>query len=118
MKMDTNIPPEEDVERYIARQLRTVRKTHDITQQQLAAILDISYQQIGKYEASANRIHAARLFQISKVVSAPIQQFFPAPTVSKELNADEGLQVFLERYDRLSPKDRSHVFYLLSRLGN
>jgi transcriptional regulator with XRE-family HTH domain len=53
-----------------------------MTQQQLANIVGIRFQQIQKYECGANRITASRLFELSSALSVPVQYFYDGLTVS------------------------------------
>ena len=54
------------------------------TQQQLADLIGVTYQQAHKYERGINRISAGRLFEIAHVLSVPVNYFFEG------LEGDEG----------------------------
>ena len=47
-----------------------------MTQQQLADMVGIRFQQIQKYECGANRITASRLFELSSALSVAVQYFY------------------------------------------
>ena len=47
-----------------------------LTQQQLADLIGVTYQQAHKYERGINRISAGRLYEIAQVLSVPIGYFF------------------------------------------
>lgn len=47
-----------------------------MTQQQLADSIGIRFQQVQKYESGANRISAARLYDIARALSVPISFFY------------------------------------------
>jgi len=47
-----------------------------MTQQKLGDMLELTFQQIQKYEKGTNRISASRLYEISKILSVPVQFFF------------------------------------------
>ena len=47
-----------------------------LTQEQLAASLSISYQQVQKYETGANRVSAGRLYEIARRLNVEIGFFF------------------------------------------
>ncbi|MCP5433244.1 MAG: helix-turn-helix transcriptional regulator [Alphaproteobacteria bacterium] len=47
-----------------------------LTQEQLAAALNISYQQVQKYETGANRVSAGRLYEISRKLEVDVGFFF------------------------------------------
>ncbi len=47
-----------------------------LTQQQLAEMIGVTYQQAHKYESGLNRISAGRLFEIAQVLGVPVSWFF------------------------------------------
>jgi len=47
-----------------------------LTQQQLAEMIGVTYQQAHKYERGINRVSAGRLFEIARALSAPISYFY------------------------------------------
>ena len=47
-----------------------------LTQQQLAEMIGVTYQQAHKYERGVNRVSAGRLFEIARALSAPITYFY------------------------------------------
>jgi len=61
---------------HVGRRVRLRRHSIGVTQQQLAAALGISFQQVQKYERGANRISASKLFEIGQALDAPISYFF------------------------------------------
>jgi transcriptional regulator with XRE-family HTH domain len=46
------------------------------TQQQLAELIGVTYQQAQKYECGINRVSAGRLFEIARVLRVPVGYFF------------------------------------------
>lgn len=64
------------IDQHIGEKIRARRAELGLTQEQLAATLDISYQQIQKYETGANRISAARLYALARRMQVPIAWFF------------------------------------------
>ncbi len=71
-----NIPLARRVDRHVGERIRERRTLLGLTQEQLAATLSISYQQIQKYETGANRVSAGRLFEIAKELDCNVAQFF------------------------------------------
>jgi len=47
-----------------------------LTQQQMAELIGVTYQQAHKYETGINRISAGRLYQIAKALGVDISYFF------------------------------------------
>ncbi|MAI60939.1 MAG: hypothetical protein CBB87_00435 [Micavibrio sp. TMED27] len=64
------------VDFHIARRLKTKRKLLGLSQDKLAEKLDLTFQQIQKYENAKNRIAAGRLYEISKILNVPISYFY------------------------------------------
>ncbi len=60
----------------IARNLRTLRVGADITQHSAARALNVSYQQIQKYENGRNRITAEKIYTLRKLYDVPYSAFF------------------------------------------
>jgi transcriptional regulator with XRE-family HTH domain len=47
-----------------------------LSQQQMADMIGVTYQQAHKYERGINRISAGRLFEIARVLNVPISYFY------------------------------------------
>ncbi len=56
--------------------VRTRRKALKISQQELAKHLNLTFQQVQKYERGSNRISCARLWLLAKALEAPVGSFF------------------------------------------
>ena len=66
----------QDIDRHVGARVRERRIMLGFTQQQLADLIGVTYQQAHKYERGINRISAGRLFEIARVLSVPINYFF------------------------------------------
>jgi transcriptional regulator with XRE-family HTH domain len=66
----------DDIDLHIGKRLRRRRRLLGLTQQQVAEGVGIRFQQIQKYECGANRISAARLWQLAQVMDVPISYFY------------------------------------------
>jgi transcriptional regulator with XRE-family HTH domain len=64
------------IDPHVGERIRRRRTELGLTQEELGSGLGISYQQIQKYETGANRISAARLFEIATALDIPISYFF------------------------------------------
>jgi transcriptional regulator with XRE-family HTH domain len=65
-----------DIDLHLGKRLRRRRRLLGMTQQQLATAVGVRFQQIQKYECGANRISAARLWQLSEALDVPVSYFF------------------------------------------
>lgn len=65
-----------EIDYHVGKRLRRRRRLLGLTQQSLAEQVGIRFQQIQKYECGANRVSAARLFELSEALSVPVQYFY------------------------------------------
>jgi transcriptional regulator with XRE-family HTH domain len=66
----------DEIDLHLGKRLRRRRRLLGLTQQQLAGACGVRFQQIQKYECGANRISAARLWQLSEALEVPVGYFF------------------------------------------
>lgn len=64
------------VDEYVGERIRQRRAMLGLTQDQLAASLKISYQQVQKYETGANRVSAGRLYEIAQCLETEVGFFY------------------------------------------
>ena len=64
------------IDDYVGGRIRERRIMLGLTQQQLAEMIGVTYQQAHKYERGINRVSAGRLFEIARVLNAPITYFY------------------------------------------
>jgi transcriptional regulator with XRE-family HTH domain len=64
------------VDKYIGKRMRECRLALYMGQAEIASILGVSFQQIQKYEKGINRVSAARLFDICKVLNVSLSSMF------------------------------------------
>jgi len=69
-------PMGNDIDVHLGKRLRRRRRLLGLTQQQLAGACGVRFQQIQKYECGANRISAARLWQLSEALEVPVGYFY------------------------------------------
>jgi transcriptional regulator with XRE-family HTH domain len=66
----------QDIDRHVGARVRERRIMLGLTQQQLADLIGVTYQQAHKYERGINRVSAGRLYEIAQVLSVPVGYFF------------------------------------------
>lgn len=65
-----------DETQIIGKNIRILRKRAGYSQQKIAAVLDISFQQIQKYEAGKNRFPVEKLYRLRQFYNVPYAAFF------------------------------------------
>jgi transcriptional regulator with XRE-family HTH domain len=77
---------------HVGSRVKMQRMLRRITQEQLAAALGLSFQQVQKYEKGMSRIGAARLQIIARTLGVPVTFFFEgAPASSMPLIGEVGV---------------------------
>ena len=66
----------QDVDRHVARRIRGRRLELGLTQQQLAELVGVTYQQAHKYEKGDNRVAVGRLYLIARALDVEPAHFF------------------------------------------
>jgi transcriptional regulator with XRE-family HTH domain len=79
---------------HVGSRIRERRIMMGLSQQQLARMIGVTYQQAHKYERGLNRISAGRLFEISQVLGVAVSWFF------------DGLQANAEPRHEVSQRQR------------
>jgi transcriptional regulator with XRE-family HTH domain len=64
------------VDVHVGQRMRVRRRFMDITQAELAEAIGLTFQQIQKYEKGVNRVAAATLYRIARVLGVPTAYFF------------------------------------------
>lgn len=64
----------------IGANLRRIRQARGLSQEKLGEALDITFQQIQKYEKGTNRISGSRMVQLSRTLQCEIGDFFSGLT--------------------------------------
>lgn len=87
-----------DIDRHIGSRIRLARLMRDMSQDQMAKALGLTFQMVQKYERASNRVSAATLEKIAKVTQFDISFFFDrgpiGPTgVSGSTRHDTGARV-------------------------
>jgi transcriptional regulator with XRE-family HTH domain len=87
-----------DVDRYVSLRIRQRRIMLGLTQQQMAELIGVTYQQAHKYETGINRISAGRLYQIARALGVNISYFFE--------DVDPGSSAAASRAQEMMPQQR------------
>ncbi len=64
------------VDIHVGGRVRIQRLLKGFSQEKLAEMTSVSFQQMQKYETGANRVSASRLYEISRALDVPIGYFF------------------------------------------
>ncbi|MEE4238066.1 MAG: helix-turn-helix transcriptional regulator [Anderseniella sp.] len=108
--MTAKMPNPIDV--HVGSRLRMRRMLVGMSQEKLGEHLDLTFQQVQKYEKGSNRISASRLFEMARILDVPVQFFFddmPGQVAGKAAAGfSEGSDSF-QMTDFLSSSDGAHL---------
>ncbi|MCA3270029.1 MAG: helix-turn-helix domain-containing protein [Holosporales bacterium] len=66
----------QQIDKHVGARIRERRTMLGLTQQQLADLIGVTYQQAHKYERGINRVSAGRLYEIAQVLGVPVSFFY------------------------------------------
>ncbi len=101
----------------IGKRVRTLRLQRGLSQTELGNLIEVTFQQVQKYEKGTNRISAGRLQRIAEVMSVPVSFFFagfedkskssgpPLPDVEFAFLQTEGALRLARAYSRIKHPD-------------
>ena len=61
---------------HIGKRLKLARQFRDYSQTALADEIDVTFQQLQKYESGKNRIAASTLYDMAMILDIPVEYFF------------------------------------------
>jgi len=112
---------EENFNTHLGKKLRMRRLSLGLTQTKVAQAINVTFQQIQKYEKGTNGVSSNRLMQLSHFLKVPIIYFFEDYKDFKNINSgeltnNEDLNYsFLTRtFSSLSKGQKDKIFQILS----
>ena len=95
--------PFKNYDQMIGERLKYLRNLSEFSQQDLAALLNVSVDKIKSYENGADRIPADKLFELSTILNSPISKFFDQAENSKStklVSNQETKYCDVDRYEK------------------
>ena len=90
------------VDVHVGKRIRQRRRLIGMTQQKLADMVGIKFQQIQKYETGANRVSASRLWDIGEAMGVPVAFFFEGLKEDEAREAPAGNVPTVMRSDKVA----------------
>lgn len=118
------------VDVHVGKRIRQRRWLIGMTQQKLADLVGIKFQQIQKYETGANRVSASRLWDIGEAMGVPVSFFFDglegssgltaevAGSVPSDLLSDKEAMELVRSYYAIPETQRRRLFELARVLSD
>ena len=110
---------EENFNNHLGKKLRMRRLSLGLTQTKVAEAINVTFQQIQKYEKGTNGVSSARLIQISQFLKVPITYFYEEykdyKEYKSEITTSEDLNyTFLTKtFNSLSKMEKEKILQVL-----
>ena len=111
---------EENFNIHLGKKLRMRRLSLGLTQTKVAQAINVTFQQIQKYEKGTNGVSSNRLMQLAQFLKVPIIYFFEDFKEFKDVESNEASSEdlnysFLSRtFSSLSKSQKDKIFQILS----
>jgi transcriptional regulator with XRE-family HTH domain len=118
-RLGTRRPRAQDIDRHIGARLRQRRIMNGLTQQILADLIGVTYQQAHKYENGVNRIAAGRLYIIARVLGVDVGYFFEGLQNDRPTEPTPQQRVFLDHarnFRNIRTRRHQEAICLLTRI--
>lgn len=79
------------VDVHVGKKIKQMRALRRLSQTDVAQKLNLSFQQIQKYEIGSNRVAASRLYELSKIFGVPTSYFFEGLPLDGSANDNKDL---------------------------
>lgn len=115
------------VDTHVGERIRQRRLMLGITQATLAEQVEISFQQIQKYELGRNRISASKLWIIANILGVQVSYFFdglknldtePGPSIPEDVMSDRDVIALVRAFMAIPERNRSSILGLAQSLAN
>lgn len=104
------------VDRRIGQRVRSRRLEIGMSQERLAELLGVTFQQVQKYEKGVNRIAASRLHDISNALDMPVSRFFEGMSPGRASGVSEAAKDYVE--DVLATPEGAQLMALFASIQN
>jgi transcriptional regulator with XRE-family HTH domain len=106
-------------DKHVGAKIRLRRLTLGLSQTNLGDAVDITFQQVQKYEKGTNRVSASRIQQLAKVLSVPVSFFFegaPEAVTNGRKLSENSLATPAYVTDFLGSRDGHKIMKAFSRI--
>ena len=117
---------EENFNKHLGNKLRLRRLALGLTQTKVAKAINVTFQQIQKYEKGTNGVSSTRLMQLANFLQVPVVYFFEDfkdYNVSGEINAEKddpnlNYSFLVKLFSNLSPQQKERLSQILKNTRN
>jgi|TARA_B110000211_G_scaffold209535_1_gene246950 transcriptional regulator with XRE-family HTH domain len=109
---------EENFNIHLGKKLRMRRLSLGLTQTKVALAINVTFQQIQKYEKGTNGVSSNRLMQLSQFLKVPITYFFEGykdykEAISGDTSEDLNFSFLTKTFASLSREEKNKILQVL-----
>ena len=116
---------EENFNIHLGKKLRMRRLSLGLTQTKVANAINVTFQQIQKYEKGTNGVSSSRLIQLTNFLKVPITYFFEDFTdyassdpTSSSNSVDLNYSFLMKTFSKLDENQKNKIFQVLKNTTN
>ena len=102
------------IDRKLGQRVRSRRLEIGMSQERLAELLGVTFQQVQKYEKGVNRIAASRLYDIASALQQPVSRFFEGLSQGRAAGVAEAKQDYID--DALATPEGSQLMSVFASI--
>lgn len=102
------------IDRKLGQRVRARRLEVGMSQERLAELLGVTFQQVQKYEKGVNRIAASRLYDISSALDMPVSRFFEGLSSRSAAGVSEATKDYVD--DALATPEGTQLMALFASI--
>ena len=110
-----------ELNQHLGKQLRARRSSLGLTQTQVARAINVTFQQIQKYEKGTNGVSSSRLLQLANFLKVPIKYFFEEfkdfQNLDMQTKSENSLEAFVSKLSEVEKEKLLNILHSNKKLS-
>jgi transcriptional regulator with XRE-family HTH domain len=110
-----------ELNQHLGKQLRARRSSLGLTQTQVARAINVTFQQIQKYEKGTNGVSSSRLLQLANFLKVPIKYFFEEfkdfQNLDTQTKSENSLESFVSKLSEVEKEKLLNILHSNKKLS-
>ena len=110
-----------ELNQHLGKQLRARRSSLGLTQTQVARAINVTFQQIQKYEKGTNGVSSSRLLQLANFLKVPIKYFFHEfkdfQNLDTQTKSENSLEAFASKLSEVEKEKLLNILHSNKKLS-
>ena len=110
-----------ELNQHLGKQLRARRSSLGLTQTQVARAINVTFQQIQKYEKGTNGVSSSRLLQLANFLKVPVKYFFEEfkdfQNLDTQTKGENSLEAFVSELSEVEKEKLLNILHSNKKLS-